>query len=834
MPVTLGSVGPTAAPGQETTLSHAFTIGTPYDPTSGVWNFDTGVSSHLNNSVNSLSEPFNACMYPSVSVGDGHSIPVTNTGHSILPTSVRPLHLNNVLITPHIVKNLIFVRQFVHDNNCTIEFDAFGFFFKDFMTRRVLLRCYSTGLPLPGHASFSNPSCFPCHYSQFVWIYPLLNKYDVWSKFILFRTYVRTQFKCEIRSFQCDHSGEFDNRNLHKLFVENGIQFRFSCPKTSQQNGKSERMVRTINNLIRTLLFQANLPPTIWVEALNMATHLLNILPSTAIINEIPYTRLFRKQSDYSLLCTFGCLCYHHLYPNHKLKPCATPSILLGYASNHRGYRCLDLKTNTIIISRHVTFDESVFLWLHSTSFTTYLYLFRRHTRYLLPVISTNPAVQLPLEPITLIHNTKNQAHLPRQLSPDQVQTTKNQAHSPPPSTSAVQQQTPTTTQSSATQHEPVDQPHVIIPDPPENPNPVSVHLMVIRFRVGTNRPTKRLTLHVSLVSPLPKSYRDAFSDPNWQNAMHGMLSRYKARLVANGITQLKGVDVDATFSPVVKPGIIQTVLSLTASRHWLVHQLDVKNAFFAWPFEFSFNGLHLTLHGLAFLIVIVTPPYLSTDRRIIRSLHQKFAMTDLGQLNYFLSIFVTRDSFGLFLSQKKYAVEILEKAYMVNCNPSRTLVDTESKLGVDGDPVSDMTLYWSLAVLSGYYALCLQLFSSSTTDLVAYSDADWAECPTTWRSISGYCVFLGNNLLSWSSKRQPMLSNSSAESEYRGVANAVAETCWLRNLLRELHTLLSYAKLVYCDNVSAVYLSCNPVQHQRTKHIEIDIHFVCDLVAAG
>ncbi|GKE91702.1 ribonuclease H-like domain-containing protein [Tanacetum coccineum] len=127
-----------------------------------------------------------------------------------------------------------------------------------------------------------------------------------------------------------------------------------------------------------------------------------------------------------------------------------------------------------------------------------------------------------------------------------------------------------------------------------------------------------------------------------------------------------------------------------------------------------------------------------------------------------------------------------------------------------------------------------LQLFSSSTTDLVAYLDADWAGCPTTRRSTSGYCVFLGNNLLSWSSKRQPTLSRSSAEAEYHGVATVVAKTCWLQNLLYELHTPLSFVMLVYCDNVSVVYLFSNPVQHQRTKHIEIDIHFVRDLVAAG
>ncbi|GKF75860.1 ribonuclease H-like domain-containing protein [Tanacetum coccineum] len=127
-----------------------------------------------------------------------------------------------------------------------------------------------------------------------------------------------------------------------------------------------------------------------------------------------------------------------------------------------------------------------------------------------------------------------------------------------------------------------------------------------------------------------------------------------------------------------------------------------------------------------------------------------------------------------------------------------------------------------------------LQLFSSSTTYLIAFSDADWAGCPTTGLSTSGYCVFSGNNLFSWSSKRQPTLSRSSAEAEYRGVANVVAETCWLHNLLRELHTSLSSATLVYCDNVSAVYLSHNPVQHQHMKHIEIDIHFVKDLVVAG
>ena len=88
-------------------------------------------------------------------------------------------------------------------------------------------------------------------------------------------------------------------------------------------------------------------------------------------------------------------------------------------------------------------------------------------------------------------------------------------------------------------------------------------------------------------------------------------------------------------------------------------------------------------------------------------------------------------------------------------------------------------------------------------------------------------CVFLSSNLMSWSSKRQYTLSRFSVQAEYRGVANEVAETFWLQNLLWELHSPLYYAIIVYCDNVGTVFLSSNPVQHQQMKHIEIEIHFV-------
>ncbi|GJV73123.1 ribonuclease H-like domain-containing protein [Tanacetum coccineum] len=279
-----------------------------------------------------------------------------------------------------------------------------------------------------------------------------------------------------------------------------------------------------------------------------------------------------------------------------------------------------------------------------------------------------------------------------------------------------------------------------------------------------------------------------------------GTLSRYKARLVANGSTQQLGVDFVETFSSVVKPATIRTVLSLAVSRKWPIHQLDVKNAFLNGAlsetvymhqslgfvdarFPNHVCRLQISLYGLkqaphawfqrfvAYLLLYVDDIILTDSstillQHLIDSLHIEFDMTDLGALNYFPGIPVVRHSTGLFLSQRKYALQLLERAHMVNCNPSRTPVDTESKLGPDG---------------------------------VLHT-----------------------------------LSRSSAEAEYRGVANVVAETAWLRNLLRELHSPLSTATLVYCDNASAVYMSANPVQHQRTKHIKIDIHFVRDMVTAG
>nr|GEX37493.1 ribonuclease H-like domain-containing protein [Tanacetum cinerariifolium] len=206
--------------------------------------------------------------------------------------------------------------------------------------------------------------------------------------------------------------------------------------------------------------------------------------------------------------------------------------------------------------------------------------------------------------------------------------------------------------------------------------------------------------------------------------------------------------------------------------------------------------------------------------QQIVDSLYKEFDMTDLGVLNYFLGISAVCHPTLLFLSQKEYALQLLERSYFIpqSCRGLQYLTFIRPDLSY---AVQQICLYMHdprephfaalkriLCYVQGTLKLGLYLYASATTS--------------------------GDNLLSWSAKQQHIISRSRAEAEYRDVADVVAETTWLRNLLRELHSPLLTATLVYCDNVSAVYISANPVQHQQTKHIHIDIHFVHDMVKAG
>ncbi|WVZ93845.1 hypothetical protein U9M48_039799 [Paspalum notatum var. saurae] len=228
-------------------------------------------------------------------------------------------------------------------------------------------------------------------------------------------------------------------------------------------------------------------------------------------------------------------------------------------------------------------------------------------------------------------------------------------------------------------------------------------------------------------------------------------------------------------------------------------------------PIKLEMQNSNYTKWSSYFKSIVLTASSSALLQCVTALLHSEFAMMDLGALHHFLGISVTRSSDGLFLSETQVCLFMHDPR-----EPHLALIKR------------------ILRYVKGTLSRGLHLGKSSPQSLTAYSDADWAGCPDSRRSTSGYCVFLGDNLVSWSSKRQTTVSRSSAEAEYRAVAHVVAESCWLRQLLAELHVSIASATIVYCDNVSAVYMTGNPVHHRRTKHIEIDIHFVREKIALG
>ncbi|WVZ93121.1 hypothetical protein U9M48_039127 [Paspalum notatum var. saurae] len=228
-------------------------------------------------------------------------------------------------------------------------------------------------------------------FSHYSWTFPLRFKSETFSTLSHFFAWVSSQFGLTIKAVQCDNGHEFDNNASRSFFLTRGVQLGMSCPYTSAQNGKAERMIRTTNDVMRTLLFQASLPARFWAESLHTATYLINRLPSTASPAPTPHHALFGTPSRYDHLRVFGCACYPNTSATapHKLAPRSTRCVFLGYSPDHKGYRCFDLTSRWVLISRHVVFDESVFPFSSTTTPASDLEL-----ESLFP---TDPVVQPPL-----------------------------------------------------------------------------------------------------------------------------------------------------------------------------------------------------------------------------------------------------------------------------------------------------------------------------------------------------------------------------------------------------------------------------------------------------
>lgn len=413
-----------------------------------------------------------------------------------------------------------------------------------------------------------------------------------------------------------------------------------------------------------------------------------------------------------------------------------------------------------------------------------------------------------------------------------------------------------------------------------------------------------------------------------------GTIERYKARLVALGNHQKEGVDFTETFAPVVKMQTVRLLLDVAAAKNWELHQMDVHNAFLhgdlkediymkppprfkttdpslvcklkksiyglkqaprCWFEKLSTSlikfgfiqskkdySLFTSIRGSTVLHVIVYVDDLvicGNDASVIAKfkvyLSQYFKMKDLGHLKYFLGIEVARSPEGIFLSQRKYFLDVIEECGLSGSRPAETPLEQNHKLASSTSsifpepdkyrrlvgrlvylthtkpeisyavnmlaqfmqkPLSD---HWDAALrlvryLKGCPGQGILLSSASNLQLTGYSDSDHAGCPLTRRSLIGYLVKLGNSPVSWKTKKQDKVSRSSAEAEYRAMAMTCQELMWVKEVLLSLGISHDQPMHLVCDSQSALHIASNPVFHERTKHIETDCHFIRDEYTSG
>ncbi|RVW88665.1 Retrovirus-related Pol polyprotein from transposon RE1 [Vitis vinifera] len=234
---------------------------------------------------------------------------------------------------------------------------------------------------------------------------------------------------------------------------------------------------------------------------------------------------------------------------------------------------------------------------------------------------------------------------------------------------------------------------------------------------------------------------------------------------------------------------------------------------------------------------IVVTGSSSQEIQELISKLSGLFSLKDLGELSYFLGIEVKKTTDGgLHLSKKKYIQDLLKKTKMDGAKSLPTPMLSGLKLSAEmGDPIDNVFEYRSvvgaLQYRNGTIDLGIVLKPSETMNLMAFCDADWGSDVDDRRSTSGHCVFLGKSLVSWSSKKQHTISRSSTEAEYRSLASLTSELLWLQSLLSELKSKMTMVPVIWCDNISTVSLSANPVLHSRTKHMELDLYFVREKV---
>nr|CAN62460.1 hypothetical protein VITISV_035911 [Vitis vinifera] len=364
------------------------------------------------------------------------------------------------------------------------------------------------------------------------------------------------------------------------------------------------------------------------------------------------------------------------------------------------------------------------------------------------------------------------------------------------------------------------------------------------------------------------------------------IIVRNKARLVAQGYNQEEGIDYEKTFAPVARLEAIRMLRAFACFKDFILYQMDVKSAFLNGfineevyveqpPGFQSFNfpnhvfKLKKTLYGLK-----QAPKAWYERLNFSKCMHSEFEMSMMGELNFFLGLQIKQLKEGTFINQAKYIKDLLKRFNMEEAKVMKTPMSSSIKLDMDERGKSiDSTMYrgmiGSLLYLTAsrpdfMYSVCLcARFQScpkeshlsavkrilrylkgtmniglwypkgDNFELIGFSDAHFASCRVERKSTSDTCHFLGHSLVSWHSKKQNSVVLSTAEAEYIAAGLCCAQILWMKQTLSDFNLSFEHVP-IKCDNTSAINISKNPVQHSRTKHIEIRHHFLRDHAQKG
>ncbi|GJZ28233.1 retrovirus-related pol polyprotein from transposon TNT 1-94 [Tanacetum coccineum] len=636
-------------------------------------------------------------------------------------------------------------------------------------------------------------------YSRFTWVKCLRSKDEAAAFIINFLKMIQVRLKETVRRIRTDNGTEFVNQTLREYYEKVDISHETSVARFPQQNGVVEKRNRTLIEAARTMLIYAKAPLFLWAEAV-----------ATTLSSCGWCTLSTRNRNDSENL--------------GKLQPKADIGIFIGYAPTKKAFRIYNRRTRRIVETIPVDFDElTAMASEHSSS---------------------GPALH-EMTPAKINWGTLFQPLFDKFLNPSPSVDHPADKDAPSPSNS---QTTPET-------------------EPPVIPNDVEEDNHDIEVAHMRNDPIAIVKL----------------------DELGGILKN-KAQLVARGYRQEEGIDFEEPFALVARLEAIRIFLTFAAHMNIVVYQMDVKTAFLndnlreevyvSQPNGFvdkdkpnHMYKLKKSLYGLK-----------QAPRAWYDMLSSFLISQDFSKGSVDPTLFICRDGKelllisqsprGIFINQSKYALESLKKYGFDSCDPVDTPMVEKSKLDEDKegkavDPSHYRGMIGTLLYLTAsrpdlQFAICMcaryqarptekhlnavkRIFrylkgtvnrglwypKDSSIALTAFADADHAGCQDTRRSTSGSMQFLGDRLISWSSKRQKSAAISSTEAEYIALSGCCAQILWMRSQLTDYG--FGFNKIpMYCDNKSAIALCCNNVQHSRSKHIDIRFHFIKEHVENG